>query len=159
MQLWLFGPQQAVNLAGSAFERVLRGHAGGRPAAPDPDAGRAAIELALRLASDGLAPVLHDVSDGGLAVAVAEICIRSHVGASVESDDWRNLFAEDPHRFVAAIRDEDAGAAASIAAGLEIDAHRIGTLGGETLTLGEINIPLADLTGRWRGAIRSLMAH
>lgn len=133
MELWRFGPEWAINLAGSVFELVTFGHVGGRPTSADPTMGRAAVELACRLAAEGLAPVLHDVSEGGLAVAVAEVCIASGVGAQLSYTDWRHVFCEDPHRFIAAIRPEDAARVAEMAEEVGIPAARIGGFGGEDI--------------------------
>ncbi len=130
MDLWLFGLERAINLAGSAFEQVTFGHVGGRPSAPDPTLAKAAVEAALSLVSEGLAPVLHDVSDGGLAVAVAEICIASEVGVSLRVSDWRHLYAEDPHRFLAATDPDDAERVAAVAAEAGIPARPIGRFEG-----------------------------
>jgi phosphoribosylformylglycinamidine synthase len=133
MQLWRFGPDWAINLAGSAFEQVTFSHVGGRPTAPDPTMGKAVIELARRLVADELSPALHDVSDGGLAVTVAELCIASGVGVRVEYRDWRHLFSEDPHRFVAAVPEESAERVAALAEELGVPAATIGVFGGEEI--------------------------
>ncbi len=130
MDLWLFGLERAINLAGSAFEQVTFGHVGGRPSAPDPTLAKAAVEAALSLVSEGLAPVLHDVSDGSLAVAVAEICIASEVGVSLRVSDWRHLYTEDPHRFLAATDPDDAERVAAVAAEAGIPARPIGRFEG-----------------------------
>ncbi len=130
MDLWLFGPQHAINLAGSAFEETTFGHLGGRPSAPDSTMAKAAIEMAKSLAARGLAPAVHDLSDGGLAVAIAEIAIASGVGAVVEYRDWRELFSEDPHRFIAAVSPDQAGTVAELAAEIGIPAQPVGTFGG-----------------------------
>jgi phosphoribosylformylglycinamidine synthase len=147
MELWLLGPD-AVDLAGSSFEWVIHGHLGGRPLAADPVMGAAVIGLTARLASEGLTAVLHDVSDGGAAVAVAEICIRSGVGATIAVDDWRLLFSEAPHRIVAAIRPVDVEAMLAIAGSEGVPAVRLGGCGGETITMeatgGSGTVRLAD---------------
>ena len=93
MELWLFGAEWTINLAGSAFELVTFAHVGGRPSAPDPTAARAALQAALGLAQEELAPALHDVSAGGLAMALAEVAIASAVGATIRYTDWRHLFS------------------------------------------------------------------
>jgi phosphoribosylformylglycinamidine synthase len=143
MELWRFGPEWAINLAGSAFEQVTFGHVGGRPSAPDPTMARAAVEAAVRLAVEVGVPVLHDVSDGGLAVAVAEICIASRVGARVSFADWRHLFSEDPHRFLAAAPPEMGETIAAVADEAGIPASRIGTVGGEEITFEQDGIRAA----------------
>lgn len=133
MELWRFGPEWAINLAGSAFEEMAFGHLGGRPSAPDATLGKTVIEMARSLAVRELAPSIHDVSDGGLAVAVAEIAIASQVGVTVDYRDWRQLFSEDPHRFVAAVPLEAAEAVAGLAEDLGVEASRIGVFGGDEI--------------------------
>ncbi len=162
MELWLFGPPHAINLAGSSFEKVVFGHVGGRPAAPDATAARGAVDVAVAMATAGVAPVLHDVSDGGLAVAVAEVCIRSGVGATVEFSDWRYLFSEDPHRFLAAAAPEQAEQVARMADEAGVPAAPIGVFGGDTLEFTGpagtgATVSLADATRAWRTAIPRLM--
>ena len=132
MELWLFGPD-APDLAGSSFERVVHDHLGGRPVAADPRMGSAILELAVRLAGSGRTPVLHDLSDGGLAVGAAEICIRSGVGAEIAVDDWRQLFSEAPHRMIAAVDPADGDAVAAFAAAEGVPSRRIGRLRGDTI--------------------------
>ncbi|NIR37459.1 MAG: hypothetical protein GWN79_21990, partial [Actinobacteria bacterium] len=63
-------------------QRIVDDRLEGRPAAPEPEAGRAVIEAAVVLAD--VCPVLHDVSIGGIAVAAAEIAIRSDVGVRID---------------------------------------------------------------------------
>jgi phosphoribosylformylglycinamidine synthase len=132
MDLWLFGPEWAVNLAGSAFEKVTFGHVGGRPSGPDPTMAKAANIAAASLAQAGI-PVLHDISAGGLAITVAEICLAAGVGAVVHYTDWRHLFCEDPHRFVVAAHPDRAEIIAAIAAEIGIPAAPIGNLGGREM--------------------------
>jgi len=140
MDVWRFGPTWAINLAGSAFEKVTFAHVGGRPSAPDPTSARLAIETARRLAAGDLASVLHDISEGGLAMAVAEICIASGVGARLYFDDWRHLFCEDPHRFVAAALAQNRQRVTEVADQLGITAEPIGSFGG-----GEISFERAGM--------------
>jgi phosphoribosylformylglycinamidine synthase len=133
MELWLFGTEWAINLAGSAFELVTFAHVGGRPSAPDPTAARAALNVAQTLAREGLAPVLHDVSAGGLAMAVAEVAICSGVGATIRYSDWRHLFSEDPHRFIAAIPVANSQRVRELATAAGIPAAPIGEFGDDAI--------------------------
>jgi phosphoribosylformylglycinamidine synthase II len=152
MELWLFGGDDSPDFAGSAFAEVAGAPLTGRPLSPDPQTGRAVVEAARLIASGGDAAVVHDVSEGGLAVAVAEICIRSGVGARLDIDDWKVLFGEAPHRFVAAFGSvpPDVGAI--------IGARRLGVLGGETIELGSMgSVPLNEAADMWRDAIRRRM--
>ncbi|HEU4917906.1 MAG TPA: phosphoribosylformylglycinamidine synthase subunit PurL [Acidimicrobiia bacterium] len=150
MEIWEIGTGPTSNLAGSAAQRVVNDELIGRPTPPDPGAARQVIAL-----TNGLAhrvPVLHDVSDGGLAVAVAEVCIASGIGARVAVDDPGPLFSEDPHRVIAVF---DPGTVV-----LPIDlARQVGVIGGDSLILGRSgSIDLETLTRTHRDAIPRRMA-
>ena len=144
MEIWEIGPEPTANLAGSSAERIVLGTLTGRPTAPDPEVARQVIGLVRELAHT--VPVLHDVSDGGLAVAIAEICIASEVGATIELGDPSLLFSEDPHRVVAVFEHGAVEPPGDIA-------RRIGTVGGVALTLGDATIDIATATDAYREAI------
>lgn len=141
MEIWLIGPEASDNFAGSYLER-LAGPARGRPTAAQTDTGLAVIDEALRMAH--VAPVLHDISDGGLAVALAEICIASGVGATLEVTGTAELFSEDPHRFVAVV---DPGWDPPPLG------RRIGFMGGDALVLGEETVAVSTLADAWHQAL------
>jgi phosphoribosylformylglycinamidine synthase len=144
MEIWEIGPVATGNLAGSAAQGVIRGELTGRPTPPDPDTARRVIELGAKLAHD--VPVLHDVSDGGLAVAVAEVCIASGLGAVIESEDPNLLFSEDPHRFIAVFQTGAVELPASLA-------RRVGAMGGDQVVLGTRSVALDLAASTWREAI------
>ena len=158
MDLWLFGPEWSINLAGSAFEKITFAHVGGRPSPPDPTMAKASIASARQLAAAGL-PAIHDISTGGTAVAVAEMCIASGVGATVAYSDWRHLFCEDPHRFLVAATPEQGQTVESIASDIGIPAARIGVFGGAEIAFDRRGVKAAlDLevaTTTWQNAIES----
>jgi phosphoribosylformylglycinamidine synthase len=97
--------------------------------------------------------VLHDVSDGGLALAVAEVCIASNVGAAITDVATDLLFSEDPHRLLAVFE--------SGSVTLPDDVSRlVGRMGGETLTLaGSEPIPLTTLRRVYDQAIPRRMSN
>ncbi len=142
MGIWVLGPEPTGNLAGSSAQRVIGDLPGGRPLPPEPQVATTVIALAADLAHR--APVLHDVSDGGLAVTIAEICIRSAVGATV---DTSHPFCEDPHRFVAVMPEQKASFPPDIA-------RRIGVIGGTRIDFGNGASIAVDVASRlWRRAI------
>ena len=142
--LWLVGPADAVNLAGSFYAKIIGGVLGGRPSEPSADAARTSIDAAIELAHGNVAHALHDVSDGGIAVAAAEMAMAAGIGVEVTTTDWRTLFSEDPHRLlVAAPPDADLG----------VDATRIGSFGGESISLNGSSVSLTDAATTWRQAI------
>lgn len=157
MDLWLFGPEWAINLAGSYFEKVTFGHVGGRPSAPDPTLGLTAMAMAQWLVEHAAA--VHDISDGGLALTVAEIAIKSGVGATVRYTDWRHLFCEDPHRFVAAIESHHREQVADKAAEWGLPAAVVGSFGGTEISFERngvrASVDLEVATNTWQRAIES----
>ncbi|MEX0863608.1 MAG: phosphoribosylformylglycinamidine synthase subunit PurL [Acidimicrobiia bacterium] len=141
MEVWVIGPEPTSNLAGTRLQAHL-GELGGRPTPPDPATARRVIEIVADLAHR--VPVLHDVSDGGLGVAIAEICIASGVGAIIEPAATHTLFGEDPHRVVAVVEpgwdDLPMG-------------RRVGTMSGHAIVIGEESIALKTAGDIWRNAL------
>ena len=150
MEIWEIGPQATGNLSGSAAQRVIHDELTGRPTPPDPDAAKRVIALAAELAHR--VPVLHDISDGGLAVAVAEVCIASGIGATLTDGDNARLFSEDPHRLIAVFEANTVE--------LPVDLSRkVGSMGGEALVLGLSEpVEVQELTDVFEGAIPRRMA-
>jgi len=141
MEIWEVGPAASSSQAGSALQRVIGNTLSGRPTEPNPETARKVIELALDMAHN--VPVLHDISDGGAAVAIAEICIASGVGADVVLN---NPFSEDPHRFLAVFAPGKVDLSGDLA-------RRLGTVGGDHLTINRESIDLSEVVSTWRGAI------
>jgi phosphoribosylformylglycinamidine synthase len=97
----------------------------GAPPPVDLTAERKHGEFVRGLISSGLVTCCHDVSDGGLYVAAAEMAIAGDVGVDLKlADDAATLFGEDQARYLIAVADADAIIAAAKDA--EIIATRIG---------------------------------
>ena len=157
-ELWMFGPTLSRNLAGSAFEAIIHDHIGGRPTAPDPVMGVAVVALAGELASRSLLSAMHDLADGGIAVATAEMSIASGVGVAVDFNDWIGLFAEEPHRFIAAVPPGVAGEVERMANQSGVPITKLGSFGGFALRFDNgqpesFSIPLSDAVEAWANAI------
>jgi phosphoribosylformylglycinamidine synthase subunit PurL len=103
-----------------------------------------------------MATAVHDVSDGGLAVAVAEMAMAGGIGADLRAAlDGRSegglnrgapeasditphpafWFGEDQARYVVTVRESDMAAALELAGANGVPVRRIGTTGGNALTL------------------------
>ena len=153
MGIWLIGPAADGDFAAGAYARVILGHLGGRPSPPNHDLGGRVIAAAADLAHAG-APVLHDVSHGGLGVAIAEICIRSSLGAELTVDDWPELFDESPHRFLAVVPE---GFGIDIG---DVSYRNIGVIGGSRIDFGNHgSLNLEDAEAVWRRALPRRMTH
>jgi phosphoribosylformylglycinamidine synthase len=93
----------------------------------------------------GRATLVHDVSEGGLAVALAEAALWSGVGAALAvDDDPPTLFGEVGGQVLAALPAEDVRPEA---AGGEVEVRLIGTVGGNEL----LGIPLDELRAAHEG--------
>jgi phosphoribosylformylglycinamidine synthase subunit PurL len=137
-----------AEFGGSAWAHVLHGHLGGRPPAPRLAAERRLAGLLVAAAADGLLSAAHDLSDGGLAVALAESCLRGGVGCSVRlpGDPFTWLFSESAARAIVAVRPGAEEAFGALSARHQVPGRAIGSVGGGALVVaGCFSIPLAEL--------------
>ena len=81
-QIYLLGTTRD-ELDGSEWAHVVHGHLGGLPPAVDLAAERELADILVNASRDGLVDAAHDLSDGGLAQALVESCLRHGVGARV----------------------------------------------------------------------------
>ncbi len=139
-------------LAGTRWATERRHHRAGTVPAVDfvTHAAMCAFVAALvaaQVGGDGAAPLVdavHDVSGGGLAVALAEMAVQGATGAVLEGADPAELFTELPSRFVVATRRPDELCARAGALG--IPAAVLGRAGGDRFVLGElVDLPLRAL--------------
>ncbi|GGD18308.1 phosphoribosylformylglycinamidine synthase subunit PurL [Aureimonas glaciei] len=98
----------------------------------------------------GRVAACHDLSDGGLAIALAEMCIASGKGVMVDAGTGAAhalLFGEDQARYVVALAAGDADRLAAEAAHLGVALRRLGTVGGDRLDIrNRLSVPVMDLT-------------
>ncbi|HVF13614.1 MAG TPA: AIR synthase-related protein, partial [Acidimicrobiales bacterium] len=112
------------------------------------------------LVGEHLLAGVHDVSDGGLAVALAEMAIASGVGFHVSGVDGHGgLFSEAPSRVVVCVgRDEEAVIVAERAADAGLAAARLGVAGGDRMVVeGLLDVSLEEARNTWRGALRGTL--
>ncbi|HUP71038.1 MAG TPA: phosphoribosylformylglycinamidine synthase subunit PurL [Acidimicrobiales bacterium] len=147
-------------LGGSLWALRAHGHRGGRLPALDLEAHSRLVDLVRALVADGVLAGVHDVSDGGLGVALAEMAVRSGVGFSVAGiSGHAELFAESPSRAVACVAAEGVDEVVARASAAGVPAAIIGQAGGSRLTIeGLVDVDVADATARWRGAIPDALA-
>ena len=98
---------------GSEWASVVHGHLGGRPPAVDLDAERRLGEVLVAGSRDGMISAAHDLSEGGLAQAVVEMCLSGETGARIvvpiDPDEdfgaaaFRYLFSESTARVLVAV--------------------------------------------------------
>ena len=133
------------HLGQSVYLRDLFGRADGPPPAVDLDHERRVGDLVRALIREGVATAVHDLSDGGLALGLAEMAIASGIGANVpdvvDYSPAKQWFGEDQGRYLVTValdpqEDEIIDLWKRIeAAG--VFAPWIGTTGGDSLQLGD----------------------
>jgi phosphoribosylformylglycinamidine synthase len=138
----------------SLWLEVCHGRREGPPPPVDLAAERRAGECIRKLIAGGLISAVHDCSDGGAAVAVAEMALAGNIGLEMTvveeiPNPGAILFGEDQGRFIVTTNDPDAVRAAANAA--QLFTVPIGTTGGDSLAFdmvgrgGRQSVSLAEL--------------
>ena len=144
---------------GSLWAWVTHRHLGGQPPAVDFGAEVALAEVLVTAGSRGLLASAHDLSDGGLAVALAESCLAGGIGVSVTlpGDPFVALFSESAARAVVEVRPGAEAEFGLLCAGAGVPAFVIGSTGGDSLAVsGQFEIPLPELAAVHSGPLPAL---
>ncbi len=160
------GETDAVRMGGTQYAKQVVGALWGLPPALDMEKERAVQAVAREAAQTGLAVAAHDVGEGGLGVALAEMVfagvgLEAHL-ASGERADFA-LFHEAPSRVIIATR--EAAKVLALAKERGVVASVIGKSGGKNLRIsvsGKTWVDLAadSLHAAWDGALEeALHAH
>jgi phosphoribosylformylglycinamidine synthase len=151
-------------LGQSMYLREICGREEGAPPPVDLIEERENGDFVRALILDGSASAAHDLSDGGLLVALAEMAMSGGVGATLDAapDDipahayW---FGEDQARYIVTVPAAQADAVLERARAASILAGRIGTTGGEALTLaGERAMPVTQMSEGFEGWLPTYMS-
>jgi len=151
-------------LGQSVYLRDLCGREEGAPPPVDLLEERENGDFVRALILDGSASAAHDLSDGGLAVALAEMAMASGIGAKLSAapDDipahayW---FGEDQARYLLTVPAAQVKAVLARAKAASVPVWAIGTTGGDALTLGgERPILVTILRERFEGWLPAYMA-
>jgi len=134
--LMVIGQNDSCNdgwLGASLYARHLADEPLAAPPPVDLDAERRHGEFLQAQINNGHIAAAHDIGDGGLAVAVAEMCIAGGMGAVLSCPEGGNrhgwAFGEDQGRYLVAVDDPDAVARA--ANDMNVDITIIGVLNGD----------------------------
>ena len=148
--LILIGPEGG-HLGQSLYQELASGGNEGAPPPVDLAAERRAGDFVRGLIREGRVSAVHDISDGGLLVAVAEMALAGGRGVALDAAPegrpahaaW---FGEDQGRYVVAAAPDEAARILQEAAKAGIPARRVGMAVGDALKLpGEAPLSLASL--------------
>jgi phosphoribosylformylglycinamidine synthase II len=148
-------------LGQSLYLREICGREEGAPPPVDLAAERRHGDFVRALIRDGLITAAHDVSDGGLLVALAEMAIASGIGAVLEAPSELSAYAlwfgEDQARYVVTARNVEPIMERAKVAGVPLTA--LGATGGVVVSLsGERPLRVADLKQRFEAWLPAYMA-
>ncbi|WP_109356592.1 phosphoribosylformylglycinamidine synthase subunit PurL [Sphingorhabdus sp. EL138] len=126
-------------LGQSLWMREIHGSEDGAPPTVDLKDESLTGRTVRQLIKDGKVTAVHDVSDGGLAVALAEMALAGNLGAEVQDMTSAFAFSEAQGRYIVTYRNED-----------DLDPEKvpftkIGRVKGDALVLNGQAVPVANL--------------
>jgi phosphoribosylformylglycinamidine synthase subunit PurL len=154
-----------VELSQSIWLQEIHGRRDGLPPATDLDEERRNGAFVREAISFGLVTAAHDISDGGIAVALTEMALAGNRGADIQmyTDFDRSYFAEDQGRYVLTIDARAFDELLQRAASQGVKFHGIGRVGGQSLLFRadeghpQAEINLAKLRAAHEGFFPRLM--
>ncbi len=152
-RLMVIGPR-GKGLSGSAWA-FARNARNGQLNKVDYEIHERVCQTVRMLVNQGLVTAIHDISSGGLAVAVAEMAVQSGVGCSLARvSDIESMFSESPSRVVIAVDPEQMQSVEEIIRNQDIPSARIGLAHGDKFTIkGLIDIELSKIYDQWEGSL------
>jgi phosphoribosylformylglycinamidine synthase len=172
-RLWsASGKLRLDHLGQSLWLRECLGLGEGSPPPVDLDAERRTGEFVRAAIERGLVNAVHDVSDGGLLVAVAEMALAGNLGIDVDGlrclggiGLTAELFSEEQGQYLLATSDAEGLELQKLAEEFGVLIGYVGFIGGDTISIGDMpgtsgnfgEIPLADLRAAHEGFFPRLM--
>jgi phosphoribosylformylglycinamidine synthase len=155
---------------GSEWAHEVHGHLGGRPPRVDLNRERVLAEVLIAGSRDGMLSAAHDLSDGGLAQAVVESCLRGGHGARLvlpetdadgaPLDPFVALFSESAGRAVVAVPRSEELRFTDMCVARGLPVARVGVVDGDVLEVqGQFTVPLEELREAHTAPFRKLFGH
>lgn len=158
--------ETAEELGGSEYLKIVHNLKEGLPPRLDLKKAKALIELMIDFSKNALLKSAHDISEGGLAVALAESCMSDcgkEMGAMVKMD-WGHiskqafLFGESQSRILISVDSKNLTGVEKMIKSHHYSYSVIGKVGGDSLKINDvIDQKVVDLKKAWRGAIAERM--
>ena len=147
--LFLVG-RDGTHLGASAYLAAIECREDGAPPPVDLAEEKRHGDFVRGFIREGIVRTCHDLSDGGLAIALAETCMASNLGATVDAGEGPEhavLFGEDQARYLVALSDAEVAGFTASATEAGVPVRRLGTAGGERLSIaGRLDLTVRALT-------------
>jgi phosphoribosylformylglycinamidine synthase len=153
-------------IGGSEYLKVVHGTVGGTPPSIDLNLEKAVHRCCIQAVRRGLLQSAHDVSDGGLAVALAESCVagpEKPLGAAVRLEGSMRadalLFGESQSRIVVSLKKANLKRLKEIAGRTGAPLEVIGQVGGARLNIRSLlSVPVKHLRSIWSNGLKRRLA-
>ncbi len=161
-EIILFVGETNGHLGQSIYLREIGAREEGSPPPVDLGVERRNGDFVRRLILSDKVTAVHDLSDGGLAIGLAEMAMASGIGATIDiaSDlpAHAYLFGEDQARYVLTCPAAGVDAILSAASDAGVPTAKLGITGGEDLTLGDMaRVAVDDLSDTHEDFLPELM--
>ncbi len=160
--LLLLGAERG-HLGQTLYQQIVAGELKGAPPPIDLDAEIATGKIIRQLIRSKLVASVHDVSDGGLLVAIAEMCLAGSIGAILDQPEgdlpahaiW---FGEDQGRYIVEVSPGEVDSVMTASRDAGIACRKLGTTGGNAIEIsGDASLALADLGKTHEGWLPNYM--
>jgi phosphoribosylformylglycinamidine synthase len=145
---------------GSEWAHVVHGFLGGRPPEVNLDREKLLADVLINASRDGLIHSAHDLSEGGLAQALVEACLRGNVGARIvlpdNADPFVWLFSESTGRAIVSVPRSEELRLTDMCAARGLPCTRIGVVDILETALdvqGHLRAPLRELRAAWKSTL------
>jgi phosphoribosylformylglycinamidine synthase len=145
---------------GSEWAYALHGFLGGRPPAVDLAREQLLADVLINCSRDGLIDSAHDLSDGGLAQALIESCLRGNTGTRIvlpeQTDPFVALFSESTARAIVSVPRSEEVRFTDMCSARGLPFARIGVVDRAEPRLeiqGQFSVPLAELRRAWSATL------
>ena len=141
-------------LAGSEYLDLIHGKVEGQPKL-DMDLEIRTQAVCRDAIEQGFVVSGHDVSDGGLAVAITESAVIGGIGALISENPGERwdaaMFGESQSRIIVSVGPENLSSLEKLASEQNVSMVVLGTVGGDSLSFGDsISVSLADADDAWK---------
>ena len=153
----LLGSSEVVSdvnyLAGSEYLEIFHDLIAGQPSI-DLEKEISVQKLCRNLIQHDLVKSAHDCSEGGLAVAIAESCIKGEIGFKGEFETrgrWDvQLFGEQQSRIVISVKEGDVAEVMRLCIDYQVEVLNLGKVGGQRLCVpGLLDLSVAEISDAW----------
>ncbi|MCS5650838.1 MAG: phosphoribosylformylglycinamidine synthase subunit PurL [Dehalococcoidia bacterium] len=140
-------------LAGSEYLEIFHDLIAGQPSI-DLEKEISVQKLCRNLIQHDLVKSAHDCSEGGLAVAIAESCIKGEIGFKGEFETrgrWDvQLFGEQQSRIVISVKEDNIDEVMQLCIDYQVEVLNLGSVGGERLYVpGLLDVSVAEISEAW----------